>query len=149
MFTDIIGQRGRVFRGGGRGGGGAVVVRSGRPFHRGFRTFGRRFGGGFGGGGLGFPGWGWGWGYPWWGTWGYPSLGWNVWPYTFGYPWSYGYPGYDGMTAGMYDRPGVREAYVRWQEALAANADPDVVADLKERFEALLYGSAAPYGYGY
>jgi hypothetical protein len=127
---DIVGKGGGG--GGGRGGGGSHPGGGGGG--GGFRPGGG--GGGFrpgGGGGVVVrtvdSGWG-GWNGGWWGG-AYPWYG-------YGYPYGYGYG-----TQAYY---GCSRAYATWQEALAANADPAVTADLKRKFEACLFaGRGYPY----
>lgn len=123
-FYDIIGKGGGGggggfggggrggFGGGGRGGFGGGFGRGGGFHHGG--GFGR-FHRGFHGGGFVSPSWGWS--YPWWG-WGYP------------YGYAYGTAGYQGCA----------QLYSAWQQAMAGNADPNVVAGLKASFEQCVYG---------
>ena len=54
-------------------------------------------------------------------------------------PW-YAYPGYQQFqVAPRWQDENVRRAYAEWRQAEAAGAEPGVVAQLKARFEALLF----------
>ena len=74
---------------------------------------------------------------PWWNWWG------GGWPYAWnwGYvqPW-YAYPGYQRFqSTPRFREERVQRAYAEWRQAEAARAEPTVVAQLKARFEALLF----------
>lgn len=117
---DIIGRNGVVVRRGGGGGGGFRGIARGGfrgGFHRGFRR------GGFV---TSTPFW----------DFGYPYY----YPYSYGYygyPY-YGYP-YYGTTDTTQMSKTARDAYTAWQQAIRAGASPDVIQDLKEKFERALF----------